>query len=394
MSRLDFSRRLIQKTLNFRPESINCIVTLPLNKGFDVSFCSAVVLREFWTRFENVKHQLSAFNVEKLTDNASKMVIVRMFNETVNADDICLWLGRYCTVKGQATKVRDEDGIWNCAWRVPIQQWQDPQGFQGLKHLPSVIVLGHNRGYIHYQGQPKLCRKCGEHGHLAEACQQKICGKCREIGHTFEECTNGRKCNLCGETNHLFRDCPKSFANKLKVAKQTETAENGGQDGTVTELIEEAEVENSNLLLNPMIGGQGSDDGEGPANGPLVDRGEEDRPMQAEGGVSSKYESNNSLIDNEYASLPNAQQSKRPISELSSESPGVSEKRGRAGNSSDSSSVEEPRVFPCKSPNEVSFLTIALQSTPKDSQPNATLNQRPTPRVPKGNEVQLQHLSP
>lgn len=391
MSRLDFSRKLIQKALNFTANDLNCILTLPLNRGFDVSFQTAAILRDFWTRLENVKPQFSAFTVEKLTDNTLKTVIVRMFNETVNAEDICMWLGRYCTVKGQATKVRDEDGIWNCAWRVPIQQWQDPQGFQGLKHLPSMVVLGENRGYIHYQGQPKLCRKCGEHGHLVEACTQIFCGKCREIGHTFEACTNGRKCNLCGETNHLFRDCPKSFANKLKAAKKI------GQNGVFTEQVEKAGQENSNLPPNSVIGQEGSGevgDGEGPATAPPMESAEGNGARQEEGGANSESEKVQSIQDSEDAPLPDAQQSKRLASELSSDSPIVSEKRGRVGSLSESSSVEEPRVFPSNSPNEVSFLTIALQSTPRDKMLNATLVPRPTPRARPGNGAPPLSFSP
>jgi len=92
--------------------------------------------------------------------------------------------------------------------------------------------------------------------------------------------------------------------------------------------------------------------------------------------------------------LPEGQQSKRPASELSSDSPVVSEKRGRVRSLSDSSSVEEPRVFPFDSPNEVSFLTLALQSTPKDSNLNATLHQRATPRVRKVKIAHPPYFSP
>uniref|UniRef100_A0A3Q0SQJ1 CCHC-type domain-containing protein n=1 Tax=Amphilophus citrinellus TaxID=61819 RepID=A0A3Q0SQJ1_AMPCI len=79
-----------------------------------------------------------------------------------------------------------------------------------MEHIPQTITLGENRGYIYYQNQPKVCRRCGEWGHLVESCTQVVCRKCRQVGHVIENCINKKTCNLCGSNEHLFRNCPHS----------------------------------------------------------------------------------------------------------------------------------------------------------------------------------------
>ncbi|XP_070299859.1 zinc finger CCHC domain-containing protein 3-like [Salvelinus sp. IW2-2015] len=196
------------KELGFTPVHVNCIAALPYGKGFDVSFTCASFLREFWGKLQNALNtqgSLTAmFEVTKLIDNSIKTVIFCMYNDTVQPEECAVWLGRYCNVRGHLVQVKDPDGIWTGDWRVTVQQREDTGGYGRLKAIPSTIV-GENRGHVHYRDQPKLCRKCGEHGHLADACEKVVCMRCREVGHRYKECTNGRSCNLCGERTHLIR---------------------------------------------------------------------------------------------------------------------------------------------------------------------------------------------
>lgn len=239
MGRLEFSRCVLQRALKFEPKDLNCLIALPNGMSWDVSFCNEGVYRAFWTRYEEKKDlpALVMFNVEALSDNSVKTVVVRMLNESVTDCDIRTWLCRYCDVKRAPVKVCDLDGVWNGAWRVLVRLASDPQGYGGFRHIPSDIMLGGSRGFVNYWGQPKYCRKCGELGHLAVLCTKVVCGICKEEGHVAAQCVKRKACNLCGDDKHLFRDCPLSFSNRLRK-------------GTEVNADKEVEQNETNLVVD------------------------------------------------------------------------------------------------------------------------------------------------
>ena len=81
-----------------------------------------------------------------------------------------------------------------------------------VQHLPCSAFLGRDRLTIFYQGQPKVCNKCGDKGHFASSCTHKKCSLCQDLGHLARECTQIR-CNLCQQLGHPYSQCPEALHN-------------------------------------------------------------------------------------------------------------------------------------------------------------------------------------
>ncbi|MGH0142883.1 UNVERIFIED_CONTAM: hypothetical protein FKN15_077271 [Acipenser sinensis] len=112
LSRLDFSRQILQRLLEVKPEDLNCLIKHPgIDVSFDVSFVSNGAMEKCLEVYNKKKKDapFSQFLVEPLSDREIKVVTIQFYSEVVNDYDIETWLHRHCKVKSSSRKVKDAD---------------------------------------------------------------------------------------------------------------------------------------------------------------------------------------------------------------------------------------------------------------------------------------------
>ncbi|XP_056400299.1 uncharacterized protein LOC130294476 [Hyla sarda] len=224
--------------MDFRAGDIFALIHPHGTTFFDVSFVRAEGFKLFWSRYELAKPEPEwrDFAVQANScQNNIKNVTVLTCNESLSCIDIMTWIGRYGEVVSIPQNNRDEFGIWSGAWTFMVKL---KVSGNSVTHIASSTFLGRDRILVFYQGQPKVCHRCGDPTHFSAQCKVQKCALCGGLGHLAATCGDIR-CHLCGDLSHLFSRRLICFANTVEssagVSRDADsTGEGTGGGGETT----------------------------------------------------------------------------------------------------------------------------------------------------------------
>ncbi|CAH1233542.1 ZCCHC3 [Branchiostoma lanceolatum] len=174
-----------------------------LGKGaFDLSFTSVAVRRRVFQALR-AKPELAVSSY-----GGDDVVVITATSIPGSLDDgvVRRWLSQFCTVQS----ARFCTYISHPTVKNGHRQYRVV--LKAGRHVPGVTYMGGRPVFFRYVGQPLICGKCNEVGHIARDCQHIVCSKCRGLGHRAPDCPNEVRCSECHNTGHVARACTVSSA--------------------------------------------------------------------------------------------------------------------------------------------------------------------------------------
>nr|XP_014344542.1 PREDICTED: uncharacterized protein LOC106703704 [Latimeria chalumnae] len=210
------AKKLLLDSLQFTPLQVYALIHISGSREYDISFRSGVYLEKFWEKYSAVQHSpdWENFITVRISQANIKTVTILFKNESVPSLDVLCWLKQHCTVLGDLSSIYDKYRFWVGGYKVRVRL--HPTEF-GIRHLPNLINIGRDRGFLFYAGQPKTCHKCGSVRHISPDCPKVVCTKCGQQGHFSANCKEEIVCNFCQKKGHLYLHCPDSAHNYFTI---------------------------------------------------------------------------------------------------------------------------------------------------------------------------------
>ena len=135
-----------------------------------------------------------------LGDCEHRVQIVKVYEAPAEMPDTVL-IGRLSHYGKVFSFRRDRvtDGIYNGVRTARMRL--------NLTIPPSILVAG-EFVRIWYPAQPKMCRRCGDPGHMVAQCSSFRCFNCEAPGHRVEDCERPPLCSICLAEDHSTDVCP------------------------------------------------------------------------------------------------------------------------------------------------------------------------------------------
>nr|XP_006012776.1 PREDICTED: zinc finger CCHC domain-containing protein 3-like [Latimeria chalumnae] len=215
------AKKLLIDSLIFSPLHVYVLIHVSGSREYDVSFRNSVFLEKIWEKYEKVKTESvwKDFIAVRISQANIKNITVLFKNESVPSLDILYWLQQRCTVLGDLSPIYDKYGFWVGGYKIRVHLHVTETGVQ---HLPNSILIGGDRGFLFYAGQPKVCFKCGSKRHMSMDCNNVTCNKCGKQGHSATDCQDNIVCNLCKKSGHAYLKCPDSARNCFSILPTVE----------------------------------------------------------------------------------------------------------------------------------------------------------------------------
>ncbi|XP_060116320.1 zinc finger CCHC domain-containing protein 3 [Heteronotia binoei] len=194
---------------------ILAVIMPPGKNEVDICLTSELAYQRFWSRCQAApkgKSQiLNDYEVIPLFQSETKVLTISFRTTEVPAEDLTVWLDRYCRILLPPQKKRDRRGIWTGEYRAIVALERTPGNT--LKHLPKYFFTGANQGIIRYKGQPPSCYQCGGYNHVRVNCRTPLCSICGSKGHPSTQCKEGITCTLCMKQVHMYALCSEAPMN-------------------------------------------------------------------------------------------------------------------------------------------------------------------------------------